>query len=230
MRLDVAGHDRTQQASLASGTQHNYFGAVPSDAEVPVSIAPPAQRDERFPLRGRDKLLGELLAVGDGPSVRVLHGMGGSGKTSLALEAAHLASRRGAEVWWVSAAEERRFSAGMRALSRRLGVTDDELRHGEVADLLWRRLSERRQEWLLVIDNADDPQILAGPGIHTADGTGWLRPRRFPCRTGPGHQPRWAYRDLGTVVPVACSHDAGYRKGDTGAGRPRRSPSRRARG
>ena len=64
----------------------------------------------------------------------------------------------------------------MRALVRRVGVTDEELQHGDAADLLWRGLSERSQEWLLVIDNADDPQILAGPGGRIADGTGGLRP------------------------------------------------------
>jgi hypothetical protein len=65
VRLDVAGDGRSQQAALGAGTQHNYFGGMPSDAETLVSIAPPAgQRDARFPLRGRDELLGELLADG----------------------------------------------------------------------------------------------------------------------------------------------------------------------
>jgi tetratricopeptide (TPR) repeat protein len=169
-------HERAQEFRKAL-MRHNYFGGLPFDAEAPVSIAPPVgQRDERFPLRGRDSLLSELRKSDASPGVRVIHGMGGSGKTSLALEAAHLASQRGVEVWWVSAAEKLRFLAGMRALGRRLGMADDELRHGEAADLLWRRLSGRRQEWLLVIDNADDLQVLAGPGSHTADGTGWLRP------------------------------------------------------
>jgi tetratricopeptide (TPR) repeat protein len=177
VRMDAAGRDRAQQANLGHGTQHNYFGVPVAEAEIAVSIAPPAgQRDERFPLRGRGSLLGKLLAKGGDPGVRVVHGMGGCGKTSLALEAAHLASRCGLEVWWISAAEERRFLAAMRALGRRIGVTDEELQHGDAADLLWRRLSERKQEWLLVIDNADDPQILAGPSARTADGTGWLRP------------------------------------------------------
>ena len=177
MRLDVTGYDRSRQATLGTGTQHNYFGGIGAESERAVSIAVPVGlRDGRFPLRGREELLSELLAAGSGPGVRVLHGMGGCGKTSLALEAAHLASQRGAEVWWVSAVEEFRFLAGMRALGRRLGVTDDELRHGEAADLLWRRLSGWSREWVLVIDNADDPQILAGPGFRTAEGTGWLRP------------------------------------------------------
>ena len=51
-----------------------------------------------FPLRGRDKLLGQLLAKSRDLGVRVVHGMGGCGKTGLALKAAHLASRRDVEV------------------------------------------------------------------------------------------------------------------------------------
>lgn len=78
VRLDVAGRDRSQQAALGEGTQHNYFGGIPWTGEEPVSIALPAgQRDERFPLRGRGRPLDELLAVADGPRVRVIHGMGG---------------------------------------------------------------------------------------------------------------------------------------------------------
>jgi tetratricopeptide (TPR) repeat protein len=197
LRLDVAGHDRSQQATLGAGTQHNYFGGKPSKDETQVSIAPPTgQRDLRFPLRGRDKLLVEILTVESDSRVRVIHGMGGCGKTSLVLEAAYLAAQRGTEVWWISAAESSRFLAGLRALSRRLGVTDDELRHGDAADILWRRLAEQTQDWLLVIDNADDLRLLSSPGERTADGTGWLRP--LSIRTGlilvtsrDGHSPSW---------------------------------------
>jgi hypothetical protein len=44
--------------------------------------------------------------------------------------------------------------------------------------LVWRQLAGRQQTWLLVIDNADDPQALAGPSGRVGDGTGWLRPLR----------------------------------------------------
>ena len=55
-------------------------------------------------------------------------------------------------------------------------MTDAELEHGDAADVIWQRLAGRQDPWLLVIDNADDPQVLAGAGTCVAEGRGWLRP------------------------------------------------------
>jgi len=174
VRQGFSASGSAEQAVLGSGTQNVYFGAEEARAEAAVSIAAPfGQRDESLPLRGRDELLAEL--AGPGPRVRVVHGLGGCGKTRLALEAAHEAQLLGTEVWWVSAAEAGALAAGMRALGRRLGVTDAELEHGDAADVVWRRLAGWSEPWLLVIDNADDPSILAGAGVGVSDGRGWLR-------------------------------------------------------
>ena len=140
MRQDASASGSAQQAVLGSGTQNVYLGGRERQREPAVSIAAPVgQRDESLPLRGRDELLAEL--AGAGPRVRVLHGLGGCGKTRLALEAAFQAQQRGTEVWWVSAAEPGVLAAGMRALGRRLGVTDAELEHGDAADVIWQRLA-----------------------------------------------------------------------------------------
>jgi hypothetical protein len=176
VRQDVTAFDRARQASLGSGTQVNYFGEDNPRADAAVSIAAPVgQRDADLPLRGRKELLTELADASLG-AVRVIHGLGGCGKTRLALEAAWQAQQRAVEVWWVSAADESRLIAGMHAVGHRLDITDAELRRGEAADLIWQRLSGRQHPWLLVIDNADDPQVLAGPAGCVGDGTGWLRP------------------------------------------------------
>ena len=178
VQQEIRGFDQARQASQGAGVQYNYFGPG-AEAESGVSIAAPlGQLDERLPMRGRDALLSALMDSTDGLRVRVVHGLGGCGKTRLALEVATQLLERGVEVWWVSAAEESRLAAGMQAIARRVGVTDAELRHGDAADLLWQRLAARQQEWLLVIDNADDPQVLAGPDGCVGDGTGWLRPLR----------------------------------------------------
>ena len=164
-----------QQAVLGYGTLNVYLGGREHPPEPVVSIAAPVgQRDEDLPLRGREALLADL--VGPGPRVRVLHGLGGCGKTRLALEVAFQAQQRGTEVWWVSAADPGVLAVSMRALGRRLGVTDAELEHGDAADVIWQRLTARQEPWLLVIDNADDVQVLAGAGTCVAEGRGWLRP------------------------------------------------------
>ena len=80
------------------------------------------------------------------------------------------------ETWWVSAADSRQLQAGMIALAFRVGVTDEQVRHGEAADLLWQRLAARAGNWLLVIDNADDAAVLAAGSAPVKDGSGWLRP------------------------------------------------------
>jgi tetratricopeptide (TPR) repeat protein len=181
---NVAGSGRAQQALQGAGSiQYNYFGISGTPPETALSIAPPlGQRDQRFPLRGRDSLVEELaglLLAGQhraGPPVRVLHGLGGCGKTSIALEVASQAVSRGIETWWVPAAEDGRFVAGMQAMARRVGITDDQLRRADVADLVWRHLNDRREPWLLVVDNADDLSVLSTGSTSLRHGTGWVRP------------------------------------------------------
>ena len=68
-----------------------------------MSVAPPVgQRDEQLPLRGRDQVLAKI--TGSGVRVWVVYGLGGCGKTRLALEMAFQAQQDGVAVWWVSAA------------------------------------------------------------------------------------------------------------------------------
>jgi tetratricopeptide (TPR) repeat protein len=155
-----------------------------ADSYAAVSLAPPlGRRDPDRPLRGRSALLSEFVRAWDGSArvegIQVLYGLGGCGKTSIALElAARVRDQAGGavETWWVSAADSRQFRAGMIALAYRVGVTEEQVRHGEAADLLWQRLADRQGSWLLVIDNADDPDVLAGGAPPVEDGRGWLRP------------------------------------------------------
>ena len=127
-----------------------------------------------LPLRGRDQILAKI--TGPGPRVWVVYGLGGCGKTRLALEVAYEAQQDGVAVWWVSAADPASLVAGMRAVGRRLGVSDAELEHGDATDVIWQHLTGRADRWLLVMDNADDPQVLAGADRSVAGGRGWLRP------------------------------------------------------
>jgi len=180
MRQDASASGNAQQAVQGSGVQIINYGVSAASTESAISIAPPfGRRDAQHrPVRGRDALLAEL--AGAAGQVRVVHGLGGCGKTTVALEVAYRAQLRGAEVWWIAAVEQDGLVAGLRTVGRRVGVTDAELNRGDVCDVLWERLNARPEPWLLVLDNADDPRILNGPAASLSEGSGWLRPVESP--------------------------------------------------
>ncbi|MEU0538282.1 tetratricopeptide repeat protein [Nocardia sp. NPDC005978] len=146
-----------------------------------VSTRAPVERSRAQPtLRGRDELVARLARVVEGapgPRVQVLHGLGGSGKSSVALAVADIALAQDISVFWLTATDSASTSAGMYALAARIGISADRLLRCSLTDTVWDRLSELSQRWLLVLDNADDPQeSLAIPRRGLTDGTGWLRP------------------------------------------------------
>ncbi|WP_369192610.1 tetratricopeptide repeat protein [Streptomyces sp. R08] len=141
-------------------------------------MAPPlGLRDPQRPLRGRDALIGQVesaLSVPGSPLVQVLCGMGGSGKTAIALELVHRRLGRGQQVWWVDARQDTTLEAGLRAVARQAGAPEEQVRAGDAADVLWSYLAHYERPWLLVVDNADEPALVDGPG-RLREGTGWIR-------------------------------------------------------
>ncbi|MFI7307538.1 tetratricopeptide repeat protein, partial [Micromonospora aurantiaca] len=132
-------------------------------------------------VRGRDGVVSGLLAppAVHSPQVRVLVGMGGGGKTTVALAAAREAQASGWRVWWVSAADGATLVAGMSAVAREAGASVEEVTGADsdlaLAGVVWGWLNRMSGRWLLVIDNADAPEVLAPGGTTVAGGSGWLR-------------------------------------------------------
>ena len=122
-------------------------------------------------LAGREDLLAELEArlAGDdgaGPRVVALCGLGGAGKTSVALEYAH---RHLAEVgvcWQLPAEDPAVLAAGFGELAAQLGAAEG----GDPVAAVHGVLAASPAPWLLVFDNAPDRASVArfvppaGPG------------------------------------------------------------------
>ncbi|HMI27237.1 MAG TPA: tetratricopeptide repeat protein, partial [Streptosporangiaceae bacterium] len=114
----------------------------------------------------------------------VIAGMGGLGKSTVALTAARMAKERGHRVWWVRAADTALLTSGMLEVLRELGAPESvtaPVREGArtAPERAWEFLNRDHgagRRWLLVFDGADNPAVLAGADADTpADGTGWLR-------------------------------------------------------
>ncbi|CUS10230.1 unnamed protein product, partial [Tuber aestivum] len=126
----------------------------------------PYRRNNKF--TGRENLIESVkrLAHRDGHNRIALHGLGGSGKTQIALE---YVFQRGSEsdchVFWVQGSGISKFSDGFRAIAQHVGIprasgeTDEE-------NLLWsvKRWFEYPDSgnWILVIDNADNEEDFVG--------------------------------------------------------------------
>ncbi|GAA3279248.1 alpha/beta fold hydrolase [Streptomyces lavendulae] len=148
------------------------------EAELAPFPPPPYGQLEEGQFKGQDRLslVAELLSGQAQQQVHVLAGLGGSGKSRLALEVADRAQRAGHRVWWVSMPE---LSLRMRMMAHDLGAPSITVERawllGNAMDLVWKLLNDCPDPWLLIFDNADDPARLGPRDGMVSDGTGWLR-------------------------------------------------------
>jgi tetratricopeptide (TPR) repeat protein len=147
---------------------------LPAPGAVPAVWGNVPQRNKNF--TGRGDILG-VLRQGLSSSVAVvlphaLQGMGGVGKTAVAVEYAHRYRSEYELVWWVSADQPALVQSSLAALATHLGlppVTASGIEGAAQATLDALRRGEPFKRWLLIYDNADQPEDLndvipRGPG------------------------------------------------------------------
>jgi TIR domain/Tetratricopeptide repeat/NB-ARC domain len=120
---------------------------------------------------GRDAALVEIrehLLTGGTAVARALHGMGGVGKTQLALEYAYRFAGNYELVWWVTAERAELIATQLASLATEAGIAASNVDVPTAIRTLYTDLRSLDQ-WLLIFDNADDPRALrqwlpGGPG------------------------------------------------------------------
>ncbi len=131
---------------------------------------------------GRDQMLADVrdaLLSGGRAVVQALAGIGGVGKTQLAAEYAYRFASGYDVVWWIAAEQAGLIGEQVAALAAGLGCAAPDADLGAAARAVLGEL-RRRDRWLLMFDNAETPQDLAGwlPGgaghvLITSRALGW---------------------------------------------------------
>ena len=196
------------QAIEVHGDAHfDMRGAGPATAPVahpPTPASPPGALSEirniphpRNPnFTGRVELLRDLREALDSEKsaalTQAISGLGGVGKTQLAIEYAYRYANHYSLIWWVRSETPEALSADWEALARRMNLVspEDRLEQSQVIEIV-RSALEQRTEWLLVFDNAPNPNAIesyiphgsAGHVVVTSRYSAWGRlARPLPVR------------------------------------------------
>ncbi len=170
-RDEVACHVRAAEFSDLQGLIQGLSTGIQSELDRrdkrPAGLVAAAGRVLRLAprsafLAGREELLAELAArlAGDGagPRVVVLSGLGGAGKTSVAVEYAYRQLGGVGVCWQVSAEDPAVLAAGFGELAAQLGAAEG----GDPVAGVHAALAGGTARWLLVFDNAPDRAAVAG--------------------------------------------------------------------
>ncbi len=169
-------------------------GEVPGSGGEPLFPRPPVvwgvpwPRNPNFTGRADELVvLRERFANGSAPAAvlpQALHGLGGVGKTQLAVEYAYRQATDYDLVWWVPAEHSALVVAALAALAAQVGIAiPGQAKESADAVLQLLRRRERFPRWLVIADNASAPSDLADLLTAAGDGGHVLITSRDPTWT-----------------------------------------------
>ncbi|MFS8086121.1 MAG: TIR domain-containing protein, partial [Acidobacteriota bacterium] len=133
-----------------------YPGTLPSVWNIPHN------RNPNF--TGRDDVLTEIrrnLTEGKPHRlVQVVHGLGGVGKTQIAVEYAYRHMDDYDVVWWIRSEEHSTLTHDMAALATDLTLQQENAKEQQVIVDAVRKWLGQNRNWLIIFDNADRPESI----------------------------------------------------------------------
>ncbi|EPE02605.1 kinesin light chain [Ophiostoma piceae UAMH 11346] len=142
-------------------SHHKIEDLVPTTSNIVWSV--PFQKNKFFTSRESDlERLRTMLFEGSQTSIAAITGLGGIGKTQLALALAYetKANRTDYTVLWIPAANTESIELAYLDAAQKLGILGANDAKADVTKLVRDHLSEKSAgRWLLVFDNADDIEM-----------------------------------------------------------------------
>lgn len=119
----------------------------------------PFERNPFF--TGREKLLNDLhAAFAGGGKTQAISGLGGLGKTQTAIEYAYRHRGDYQAIFWVRADSQLALSTGFVEIARLLNLPEKDAQNPDDAARAVRAWLESNPGWLLICDNADQPELV----------------------------------------------------------------------
>ncbi|CAG1980898.1 unnamed protein product [Fusarium graminearum] len=166
---DVTRSRFGDNARINMGDVHYHLPHIAARAEV-VRVIPYPRNEDLIQRPSLIDRLDKLLPQTPGSGSAALWGLGGSGKTQIALDYAYRRCETDGEccVFWVHADSEATFLADYKTIGKKLGA-DERLDGTDLLDAV-RNEIEARSKWLMILDNADDLRLFR-VGQAKGDGT-----------------------------------------------------------
>ncbi|KAH6639179.1 kinesin light chain, partial [Boeremia exigua] len=138
------------------------------DASAEPTYCIPFLKNRHFVGR-RDELakLQQRLFVNQDCQKMTIVGLGGTGKTQVALQFAYMVKEAQPErsIYWMPAVSMETFEKACADIAEALGIPQETIKKEDPKELVRQRLrSNRAGPWLLIVDNADDRDICLGTG------------------------------------------------------------------
>jgi tetratricopeptide (TPR) repeat protein len=154
------------QVSLISASEPSFLLTLSERPETPPPpfATTPFRRDPNFVNRG--DILRKIHDRCAEPAGRVaLVGLGGVGKSQLAIEFAHRTAEIPARLWvfWVHASTRARVGEGFRMIADAVKIPGRQQPEVDIPELVYSWLSqERNGRWVVILDSADDGDVFYG--------------------------------------------------------------------
>ncbi|KAF5013176.1 hypothetical protein FDECE_806 [Fusarium decemcellulare] len=184
---DVAEGLESLNLIISSGNQD-------LSGDIAVRVIPFARNEDFIPRPDFSKQLDILLAPSSEFRIAALSGIGGSGKTQIALDYAYRRSDdQDCSVFWANTANEEAFVRSFRLIAGVLGI-DDNLDDDILLATVKSRI-EAKKHWVLVLDSADDLALFDSNRYNSTP-------------QGPGGTLLWTSRDRSIAGSLVKPHQA----------------------